>query len=232
MNIAAVTSSRLYSRVRIGGRKGNRRRGKEGRAGGRAGGFLGVGVPGEISGALLQSLLALVWLPLPLSPFSLTAKFIIFQSGAPSSASGAEERSSKSASSKLVRPNEHAPSASSSMLYSASFDRLRPKSTRKRRRSHGGGGGAGKEGEAAAEAGAAAAWEPFLKNSRQQPLPSSSSPSSSQTSSGNAMKGFKKEYCRLKTLVPALSDREDLSKASAGRQRPITSVEQSKVRFA
>lgn len=44
------------------------------------------------------------------------------------------------------------------------------------------------------------------------PSSSSSSSSSSQGSSGSFTKGFKKEYCRLKTLVPALSDREDLSK--------------------
>ena len=134
------------------------------------------------------------------------------------------------------------------MLYSASFDRLRPKSTRKRRRSNGGGGGGGGAGEGggAAVEPAAAAWEPFLKNSRQQPFPSSSSASSSsssssQTSSGNvgsavAMKGFKKEYCRLKTLVPALSEREDLSKASADKGHSLTTDERalykSKARFA
>ena len=86
------------------------------------------------------------------------------------------------------------------MLYSASFDRLRPKSTRKRRRSNGGGA------EDAAETDAPA------KSSRT--ALSTPSTSSTQGSSGSSTKGFKKEYCRLKTLVPALSDREDLSKAS------------------
>ena len=87
------------------------------------------------------------------------------------------------------------------MLYSASFDRLRPKSTRKRRRSNGGGA------EDAAETDAPA------KSSRTA-LSTPSTSSTSQGSSGSSTKGFKKEYCRLKTLVPALSDREDLSKAS------------------
>ena len=109
-------------------------------------------------------------------------------------------------------PTPSPSSSSSSMLYSASFDRLRPKSKRKRRRSNGG-GGAEEGSEDAMET--PAAGESLAKCSRMaSSMPSSSSSSSSQGSSGSFTKGVKKEYCRLKTLVPALSDREDLSKAS------------------
>ena len=85
------------------------------------------------------------------------------------------------------------------MLYSASFDRLRPKSTRKRRRSNG-----GAEDDKGTDA-------PAKSSRTALSMPSASS---SLGSGGSSTKGFKKEYCRLKTLVPALSDREDLSKAS------------------
>ncbi len=71
------------------------------------------------------------------------------------------------------------------MLLRAGFDRLRP---RKRVRS--GGSAATKETDDDKETAAA----------KKQAAASSSS------------SGFRKEYCRLKTLVPALSEREDLSK--------------------
>ena len=68
MNIAAVTSSRLYSRVRIG-----RRKGKEGRmagwlAGGKAGGFLGVGRPRGNQRSLVAKLARLGLVPLASTP--------------------------------------------------------------------------------------------------------------------------------------------------------------------
>ena len=239
MNIAAVTSSRLCSRVR----KARRKKGWHGwllsrrilvvtRPRGNQQSLVGRSVGRSVPVAF----------PIP-SPFQ-RQTFIIFQRGAPPSSSasrGAEERSCKNLSSKfptaaaVVRGAPHhsepspspslSSSSSSSMLYSASFDRLRPKSTgRKRRRSNGGGGGGGAgDGEDAVEM--AATGQALPKSGRTaSSAPSSSSSSSSQGSSGSFTKGFKKEYCRLKTLVPALSDREDLSKASAWGFQDLSSI--------